>query len=138
MANYAKKKLRRHFDKMNVDRHIKFPVLILSSFLLSKTDICLQRFFHKICTIFEFCDFKNRDCLTFLVAARQPYVTAVFFWVLYARKITVLSDFIIAASNFWQKRNNYFRKSCVSFAVKYINVYHLIVECIYAHTNQCY
>ena len=41
------KKLRRHFDKMNVDIHIKVSVLILSFFLLSKTDICLKLFFAK-------------------------------------------------------------------------------------------
>ena len=43
MANYAKK-YRRHFDKMNVDRNIKVPDLLLSTILLSKTDIDLKRF----------------------------------------------------------------------------------------------
>ena len=57
---------------MNVDRIIKVPDLILSTVLLSKTDIGLQRFFHKKGTIFELCDFENWGCLTFLVAARQP------------------------------------------------------------------
>ena len=41
--------------------------------------------------------------------------------VLYAKQITVLRDFIIAGWIFWWKRQNYhFRKSCVSFAFKYI------------------
>ena len=65
---------------MHVDRHIKVPALILPSLLLSKTDICLKRFFRKMGTIFELCDFKNRGCLTFLVADCQPYITAVWFW----------------------------------------------------------
>ena len=46
MANYAKK-LRRHFDKMDVDRNIKVPDLILSTLLLSKTVNGLKRFFAK-------------------------------------------------------------------------------------------
>ena len=46
MAEYAKK-LRRHFDKMNVVRNIKVPDLILSTLLLSKTDIGLKRIFAK-------------------------------------------------------------------------------------------
>ena len=46
MVNYAKK-LRRHFDKMDVARNIKVPDLILSALLLSKTDIGLKRFFAK-------------------------------------------------------------------------------------------
>ena len=71
MTNYAKK-LRRHFDKMDVDRNIKVPDLILSTLLLSKTVIGLKRFFRKIGTCFELFDFKNGGCLTFLVAARQP------------------------------------------------------------------
>ena len=57
---------------MNADRNIKVPDLILSTFLLSKTDIGLKRFFRKIGTIFELCDIKNGGCLTFIVAARQP------------------------------------------------------------------
>ena len=71
MADFAKK-WRRHFDKMDVDRNIKVPILILSSLLLSKTDIGLKRFFRKIGTIFELCGFKNGGCLTFLGAAHQP------------------------------------------------------------------
>ena len=51
MANYAKK-LRRHFDKMNVDRNIKVPNLILSTLLLSNANISLKRFFRKIGIIF--------------------------------------------------------------------------------------
>ena len=46
MANSAKNE-RRHFDKMDVDRNIKVPDLILSTLLLSKTDIGLKRFFAK-------------------------------------------------------------------------------------------
>ena len=46
MANYAKKS-RRHFDKMDVDRNLKVPNLILSTHLLSKTDIGLKCFFAK-------------------------------------------------------------------------------------------
>ena len=38
MANYAKNK-RRHFDKMDVDRNIKVPDLILSTLLRSQIDI---------------------------------------------------------------------------------------------------
>ena len=71
MANYAKK-LKLHFDKMNVDRNVKVPDLILSTLLLSKTYIGLKRFFRKKGTNFELCDIKNGGCLTFLVAARQP------------------------------------------------------------------
>ena len=45
MVNYAKKKKkRRHFDKMEVDRNIKVPDLFLSTLLLSKTDVGLKRF----------------------------------------------------------------------------------------------
>ena len=51
------RKKRRHFDKMIVDRNINVPVLILSTLLLSKTDIGLKRFFRKIGTLFELCDF---------------------------------------------------------------------------------
>ena len=47
MANYANKNYRRHFEKMNVDRNIKIPDLILSIILLSKTDIGLKRVFAK-------------------------------------------------------------------------------------------
>ena len=43
MANYAKN-IRSHFDKMNVDRNIKVPDLILSTLLVSKTDIGLNVF----------------------------------------------------------------------------------------------
>ena len=57
---------------MDVDRNIKVPDLILSTVLLSKTDIGLKCFFRKIGAMFELCDFKNGGCLTFLVAARQP------------------------------------------------------------------
>ena len=57
---------------MDVDRNITVPGLILSTLLLSKTDIGLKRFFRKIGTIFELCDFKNGGCLTFLVIDRQP------------------------------------------------------------------
>ena len=57
---------------MNVDRNIKVPDLSLSTLLLSKTDIGLKRFFRKIVTIFDLCDFNNGGCLTFVVAARQP------------------------------------------------------------------
>ena len=46
MANYAKKQ-RRHYDKINVDRNIKVPDLILSTLSLSKTDIGLKRFLAK-------------------------------------------------------------------------------------------
>ena len=56
---------------MNVDRNIKVPDLISSALLLSKTDIDLKRFFRKIGTIFEVCDFKKWGCLSFLVVARQ-------------------------------------------------------------------
>ena len=45
MAKYAKK--RRHFDKMDVDRNIKVPNLILPTLLLSKTVIGLKRFLSK-------------------------------------------------------------------------------------------
>ena len=34
-----RKKLRRHFNEMNIDRNIKVPDLILSTILLLKTDI---------------------------------------------------------------------------------------------------
>ena len=44
---------------MNVARNIQEPTLILSTVLLSKTDMGLKRFFRKIGTIFELCDFKN-------------------------------------------------------------------------------
>ena len=61
-----------HFDKMNVDKNIKVPDMILSTLLLLKTDIDLKLFFCKLGTIFELCDFKNEGRLTFLVAAHQP------------------------------------------------------------------
>ena len=58
---------------MNVDRNIKLHDLILSTLLLSKTDIGLKRgFFAKKGTILELCDFKNGGCLRILIAARQP------------------------------------------------------------------
>ena len=44
MENCAKKQ-RRHYDKMSVDKNIEVPDLILSTLLLSKTDIGLKRFF---------------------------------------------------------------------------------------------
>ena len=43
----TQKKLRRHFDKMNVDRNRRVPDLLLSTILLSKTDLGLKRFFAK-------------------------------------------------------------------------------------------
>ena len=43
MAINSKK--RRHFDRMNVDRNIKVPDFLLSTILLSKTDIGIKRFF---------------------------------------------------------------------------------------------
>ena len=43
---------------MNVDRNIKVPYLILSTLLLSKTDIGLKRFFRNKGTFFELCDIK--------------------------------------------------------------------------------
>ena len=43
---------------MSVDINIKVPDLILSTLLLSKTDIGLKRFSQKS-TIFELCDFKK-------------------------------------------------------------------------------
>ena len=39
---------------MNVDRNIKVPELILSTLLLSKTDIALKRFFAKKSQFFNF------------------------------------------------------------------------------------
>ena len=66
------RKKRCRFDKMNVDRNIKEPDMILSNLLISKADIGLKRFFRKIGTLFNLCDFENGGCLTFLVAARQP------------------------------------------------------------------
>ena len=39
MANYAKKNKDDILTKMNVDRNIKVPDLILSTILLSKPDI---------------------------------------------------------------------------------------------------
>ena len=44
MANYAKNK-DVILKKMDVDRNIKVPDLILSTLLLSKTNIGLKRFF---------------------------------------------------------------------------------------------
>ena len=54
MTNYAKK-LKTSFNKKNVDRNIQVPTLIVSTLLLSKTDIDLKRFFRKIGTLFELC-----------------------------------------------------------------------------------
>ena len=59
MANYEKKnKKRRHFDKMDIDRNIKVPDLILSTLLLSKTDIGLKRFIAKKAQVFNFVTLK--------------------------------------------------------------------------------
>ena len=58
-------------DKMNVDRNIKLPDMILSTLLLSKRDIGWI-FFLKMGKVLEHCDFKNGGCLRILVAARQP------------------------------------------------------------------
>ena len=72
MPNYAKNK-DVILKKMDVDRNIKVPDLIMSTLLLSKADIGLKRFFRKIgFFFFKFYDFKNGGCLTFLDAARQP------------------------------------------------------------------
>ena len=49
MTSYAK---RRHFDKMNVDRNIKVPDLILSNRLLSKIDFGEVYFSRKLGTLF--------------------------------------------------------------------------------------
>ena len=46
MVNYAKK-LKCHFDKMNVDRNIKVPDFILSTPFAFKPNIGLKRFFAK-------------------------------------------------------------------------------------------
>ena len=48
---------------MTADRNIKVPNLILSTFLLSQTDIVLKRFIAKIGTIFELCDIKMEVAL---------------------------------------------------------------------------
>ena len=61
-----------HLDKMNVDRNIKLPDLISLTLLLSKTDVGLRRFFHKLGTLFELCDLKNGGSLRSLDATRQP------------------------------------------------------------------
>ena len=45
MVNYAKN-LKRHFYKMNDDRNVEVPDLLLSTLLL-KTDIGLKRLFAK-------------------------------------------------------------------------------------------
>ena len=51
---------------MNVDRNIKVPDLILSTLLLSKTDIGLKLFFRKIGTLFFiFVTLKLGDALLF-------------------------------------------------------------------------
>ena len=80
---------------MNVDRNIKILDLILSTILLSETDIGLKRFFFRILgTIFELCDFKNGGC--FISRRSSPTISHNgLILVLLARQITVLSDFII-------------------------------------------
>ena len=66
MADYAKQ-LKTSFDKMNVDRNIKVPDLILSTLLLSKTDIDLKRvfFFAKKAQFLNFVTFKMGVALHF-------------------------------------------------------------------------
>ena len=63
---------------MNVDRNIKVPDLILSTLLLSKTDIGLKLFFfRKIGTILQCFDFKNGGCLTFLTISHSGLIFCV-------------------------------------------------------------
>ena len=105
---------------MKVDRNIKLPDLIVSTILFSKIvseyDAGLKRFFRKIGTNFELCDFINRGYLRILIAARQPSGFGTV-----CKAITVFSDCIINERHFWSKRrNNHFRKSCVSFAFTFI------------------
>ena len=90
------KNLKRHFDKKNVDRNIQVPALILSTLLLSKTDIGFKRFFRKIGTLFKLCDFKHRG-LPYISRSSSPTIShSGLILVLCASQITILSDFIIA------------------------------------------
>ena len=50
---------------MNVDRNIKVPDLILSTLLLSKTDIGLKRFFAKKAQFLNFVTLKMGVALNF-------------------------------------------------------------------------
>ena len=59
------KNKRRHFDKMNVDRNINVPDLILSTIVLSKTDIGLKRFFAKKAQFLNFVTLKMGVALHF-------------------------------------------------------------------------
>ena len=78
MANYTKKNKTSFWQNEHWQTHKStcfdyvFPFAIKKRYLFKTS-------YRKIGTIFEIYDFKNRGCLTFLDAARQPYVTSVWF-----------------------------------------------------------
>ena len=77
---------------MNVDRCIQVPDLILSTLLLSKTDIGLKRFFAKKAHFLNIVTLKMGVALHFSPTISHSGQILV----LYARQITLLCDFIIA------------------------------------------
>ena len=80
---------------MNVNRNIKVPDLISSIFLLSRTDIGLKRFSQNGYIFVNFVTLKWG--LPYISCCNSPTIShRGLILVLYARQITVLSDFIIA------------------------------------------
>ena len=80
---------------MDVDRNIKVPDLILSTLLLSKTDIGLKRSFAKWAQFLNFVTLKMGVALHSRCSSPTIRHSGLIL-VLYARQITILSDYIIA------------------------------------------
>ena len=118
MANYAKK-IKLHFEKMYVGRNLKVPDLILSTLSPLKADIGLKRFFRKIGIICQHCDFKTgglpyiSSCSSSTIKQKSGLI-----FVLYARQITI--SLSLTKVLYEKEGSTIFRKSCASFAFKYI------------------
>ena len=120
MANNAKKLKTSFWQNKRWQKHksIWFDFVYHFAF---KNRYWFKMFVLKIGTIFfNFVTLKWG--LPYISSCSSPTIShSSLILVLYARQITVLCDFIIAGWVFcWKRKNYHFRKSCVSFAFKYI------------------
>ena len=105
---------------MNGDRNIKVPDSILSTLLLSKTELGLKRFSQNMHIFFNFVTLKMGVALHFsLQFDNHKSQRSDFAAVCKANNGTELFHYGWLIF-FMQRRNYHFRKSYVSFAFKYI------------------
>ena len=120
MANYTKTLKTSFWQNERWQKHKRTWFNFVYPFAL-RNRYWFKTFFRKKGTIFEVCDFKNGGLLYISRCSSPTIGHNGLILVLYARQITILSEFIIAGWFFlWKRRNYHFRKSCVSFACKYI------------------